>query len=72
MPDPPKLDLGHGLLNVLSVEADDILDKQLVIKKEQEVAVLEQLKGEYNFDDIKDAFDEGTVPHQVEFFLWRK
>ena len=57
---------------MLSVEADDILDKQLVIKKEQEVAVLEQLKGEYNFDDIKDAFDEGTVPHQVEFFLWRK
>ena len=36
--------------------------------KEEEDAVLKQLNDEHNFDDIKDAFDEGTVPHQVECF----
>ena len=29
---------------------------------------IEQLKDEYNFDEIKDAFDEGAVHHQLNFF----
>ena len=53
---------------MLGVEADGILDKEFVNKKEGEDVVLEQLNAEHNFDDIKDAFDEGTVPHQVECF----
>ena len=44
------------------------LNKQFVNKEKQEDVVFEELKDEYNFDDIKDAFDEETVPHQVQFF----
>ena len=46
----------------------DILDQEFVNKKQQEGEVLEQIKEEYNFDKIKDAFDEGTVPQQLDFF----
>ena len=56
------------MFNTLGVPADDILEQKLVNKKKQEDAVLEQIKEEYNFDEIKDAFDEGTVPQQLDFF----
>ena len=68
LPDTPKLELGDGLLNTLGVQADDILDQEFVNKKQQEDEVLEQIKEEYNFDEIKNAFDEGTVPQQLDFF----
>ena len=35
-PDPPKLELGDGLLNSLGVEADDILEQKFVNQKQQE------------------------------------
>ena len=43
LPDPPKLELGDGLLNPLGVEADDILELQFVDKKEEQDAVIEQI-----------------------------
>ena len=67
LPDPEQLELSDGLLYLLGVEADDVLDQQFVNKKEQEDGVLEQIQEEYNFDEIKDAFDEETVPNQVKF-----
>ena len=60
-PDLPKLELGDGLLNSLCVEADDISEQKFVNQKQQDT-VLEEIKEEYNFDEIKDAFDEGSVP----------
>ena len=42
-------------------------NKKLTNKKKQD-AVLEQIQEEYNFDEIKDAFDEGTAPQQLDFF----
>ena len=39
-----------------------------VNKKQQEDAVLEQIKEDYNSDEIKDAFDECVVPRQLDFF----
>ena len=68
LPDHPRLELGDGLLNSLVVEVDDILEQKYVNKKQEEDAVLEQIKEDYNFDEIKDAFDEGVVPHQLDFF----
>ena len=68
LPDPPKLELGDGLLNSLGAEADDILDQQFVNIKQQEDAVLEQIKEDYNFVEIKDVFDEGAVHDQLDFF----
>ena len=67
-PDIPKLELGNGLSNTLGVQADDILEQKSVNEKQQEDAVHEQIKEEYNFDEIKGAFDEGNVPQQLEFF----
>ena len=53
---------------VLNVEAGDILEQKVVNKKQQEDAVLKQIKEDYSFDEIKDAFDEGALPHQLDFF----
>ena len=72
LPDPTKLELGDSLLNLLGVEADDILEQKYVNKKQEEDAVLEQIKEDYNFDEIKDAFDEGVVPHQLDFSMVEK
>ena len=65
--DPPKLELGDGLVNILGPEAEDILDDEIVNKKELEDEVLENIKEEYCFEEIKDAFDEASVPHRLEF-----
>ena len=54
---PPKLELGDGLLNSVGVEADDILDQKFVNKKQQEDAVLEQIKDDY-------------CPSPARFILW--
>ena len=64
LPDPPKLELGDGLLKTLGVQADDILEQKFIDKKQHESTVLEQIKEEYNFDAFKDAFD---VPQQLDF-----
>ena len=52
LPDHPRLELGDGLLNSLVVEVDDILEQKYVNKKQEEDAVLEQIKEDYNFDEI--------------------
>ena len=33
---------------------------------------LEQIKEEYNFDEIKDAFDKVKILPQLDFFFWRR
>ena len=55
-------------MNTLGVEIDDTLDQEFDNKKQQEDEALEQIKKEYNFDEIKDVFDEGTVTQQLDFF----
>ena len=55
---------------MLAAEADDILDEKFVNNKKQEDETLENFKEEYGFEEIKDAFDEGYVPNQLDFFLW--
>ena len=67
--DPSRLELGDGLLNSLGVETDDILEQKYRNKKQKKDADLEQIKEDYNFDEIRDAFDEGVVPHQLDFFF---
>ena len=68
IPDLPKLELGNGLVNLLGAEAKDILEGKLVNSKKLEDDVLENIKEGYGFEEIKDAFDEGAVPEQLEFF----
>ena len=66
LPDLPKLELGDGLLNTLGAEAEDILDDQFINSKELEEKTIEQIKEEFNFEKIKDAFDNAAVPAQLE------
>ena len=66
--DPQKLELGDGLTNILKPEAEDILDEGFVNKKELEDEALENIKEEYDFEEIRDAFGEASVPHKLEFF----
>ena len=68
LPDPPKLELTDGFLNLLGVEAHVILEQKFTNKKKQEDAVLEEIRENYNFDEIKDAFNKAAVPCQLHFF----
>ena len=65
---PSTLELGDSLANILGPEAEDILDEVLVNKKELEDEVLENIKEEHGFEEIKHAFDEASISHQLEFF----
>ena len=66
--DPPKLELGDGLANVLSAEAEDILEDNFINSKKLEDDALENKKEEYGFEEIQDVFDEASVPQQLKFF----
>ena len=54
---------------MLTTEAEGILEDDYVNDKVIQEKTIEQMKDEYNFDDIKYAFDEGKIPRQLEFFL---
>ena len=56
------------MLNILNTKAEKILADDYLNDKNIEEKTIEQLKDEYKFDEIKDAFDEGAVPHQLDFF----
>ena len=68
IPDLPKLEQGNGLVSHLGAEAKDILEGKLVNSKKLEDDALENIKEGHGFEEIKDAFDEGAVPEQLEFF----
>ena len=51
----------------MGVAAGDLLDAENITRQEEEDVVLEQIKEEYGFEDIKDAFDDGYVPDSVYF-----
>ena len=68
IPDLPKPELGDGLANILGAEAEDIFKENFVNSKKLEDEALENIKEEYGFEEIKNAFDEASVPEQLEFF----
>ena len=45
---------------MLGVEANYLLDSNFIIPQEENI-VLEQIKEDYNFDEIKDTFDHESV-----------
>ena len=61
LPDPPRLELGDGVIWYFG--------SKICQKKQEEDTVLEQIKKEYNFDEIKDPFDKATVPLQLDFVM---
>ena len=54
--DPTKLELGDTLANLLGPEVEDILDQKFVNKNQLEDELPQNIKEEYDFEEIKDAF----------------
>ena len=70
LPDQPDLELGDGLINTLGVEANGLLDSDFITKQEENDVILEQIKQDYNFVEIKDTLGQGTIHESTEIFLW--
>ena len=60
--EPPEIEIDDPLLNDQSTDAEAVLKDDYVNNKVLEDKTLEQIKDEYNFDEIKDAFDNGKSP----------
>ena len=69
VPEPPKIEIGDPLLNLQPTDAEDALADDYVNSEELQDRSTEQIKEEHKFDKIKDAFDEGKIPPQLEFFF---
>ena len=68
--DPPSIKTGDLLVNVLRTEAEGILEDDYVNDKVIQEKTIEQIKDEYNFDDIKDDFDEEKISPTGGIFFW--
>lgn len=56
-------------MNILGPETKEISDERFVNNKERKDEVLESIKEEYNFDEIKDAFDDLKMTSPAWIFL---
>ena len=72
MLDPPKIELSDSFFNTLDTRVEDILVNGFVNNWDIEQNTIDQIRGKYNFDEIKDAFENAAVPHQLELFLWQR
>ena len=71
IPSPPRLEICDGLLNVLS-NAEKIINNDFIKTEDLDEKDIEDIKNEYDFENIKDTLDEGEIPEVLEFFLrWR-
>ena len=68
MPDNPDLELGDSLLETLGTNVENLFQADNITKKEEEDLILEKIKDEYGFEDIKDTRDEEKVPENIFFF----
>ena len=66
----PKTELGDRLANLLGTEGEKILEDDFLWVKELKDKNIEEIKEDYKFDKIKNAFDEGTTSPQLKYFLW--
>ena len=68
LPDNLELELGDSLLETLGNNAEDLFKADNITKEEAEDLILEKVKEEYDFEDIKDSFDKGNVSETIYFF----
>ena len=61
--------MSDPLLNILYADAKKLLKIDYVNDRTLEDKKLEQIKGKYNFDVIKDVFDGGTILPHLEYFF---
>ena len=70
VPESPKIETGDPFLNFLYIETEGILADDYV--NPEKLQDTQKIKEKYKFDKIKDAFDEGKIPPQLEFFFWSR
>ena len=70
LPEVLKFKLGDCLANVLGAEGEEILENDFLQVKELEDKNIEKIEEEYEFHEIKYAFNEGVVPPQLNFLWW--
>ena len=68
LPDNWQLELGDALIENLGTTAEDLFQVDNIAKEEEEDVILEKIKKEYGFEDIKESMDEGKVPKTIYFF----
>ena len=68
LPDNSELELGDGLLETLGDNAKDLFQADNITNKEEEDLILEKIKDEYSFEDIKNCLDEENDPENIYFF----
>ena len=57
VPSPPRLELSDEILKVLSY-GEDVINDDFVKVEDLDDKDVQEIKDEYNFDDIKNEFDE--------------
>ena len=62
IPDLPEIEIYDPLLNILSKNAENLLTDDCVNDKILEDKTLEQIKEEYDSDEIKDVLDDRMAP----------
>ena len=67
IPSPPRLELTDGILNVLK-DVENVINNDFVRVGENDDKDIQKIKDEYNFDDIKNEFDDGKVLEILDFF----
>ena len=65
---PLSLKLSDEILNVLN-DAENVLKTDYISEKALNEKDIEEIKKEYNSDDIKNELDDGNVPSVLEFLL---
>ena len=67
IPPPPKLELSDGILNVLK-DTEDVVNNDFLKENDLNKKDIEDIKKQYNFEDIKRTLEEGYIPLVQEFF----
>ena len=67
IPSPPRLELTDGILNVLK-DVENVINNDFVRVGENDDKDIQKIKDEYNFDDIKNEFDDGKVLEILDIF----
>ena len=69
IPNSTKIEIGNSPLSILWTDAGDVLKDDYVNDEVLDDKTIKQIKDEYSFDDIKDAFEDGQVALRLESFL---
>ena len=65
IPSPSHFEFSDEIVNVLS-DAKDVINNDFVKVEKLDDNGLQDIKEKYNFDDIKNEFDDGKIPDDRE------